>query len=63
MGVEADSLVDDPPAGWIVGTVEPAIEQLLALREAGVSRVLCQHYVHEDLDAVELLGELASRVA
>jgi alkanesulfonate monooxygenase SsuD/methylene tetrahydromethanopterin reductase-like flavin-dependent oxidoreductase (luciferase family) len=64
MGVEADSLVDDPPAGWIVGTVEAATDQLLALREAGVSRVMCQHYVHEDLDAVGLLGEtLAPRVA
>jgi F420-dependent oxidoreductase-like protein len=63
MGTEAD-FVADPPAGWIVGTVEAAAEQLLALRDAGVSRVLCQHFVHQDLEMVRLLGEqLAPRVA
>jgi alkanesulfonate monooxygenase SsuD/methylene tetrahydromethanopterin reductase-like flavin-dependent oxidoreductase (luciferase family) len=63
MGSEAD-FVDDPPPGWIVGTVDQATEQLLALRDAGVSRVLCQHFVHDDLDMVGLLGEeLAPRVA
>jgi F420-dependent oxidoreductase-like protein len=64
MGVPSDSLVDDPPPSWIVGTLDQATEQLLALRDAGVSRVMCQHYVHQDLDAVALLGEvLAPRVA
>ena len=55
-------LSDAPPA-WIVGTVDQATEQLLALREAGVDRVMCQHLLHDDLDAVALLGEaLAPRV-
>ena len=64
MGVPSNSLIDDPPPSWIVGTLDQATEQLLALRDAGVSRVMCQHYVHEDLDAVALLGErLAPRVA
>ena len=50
------------PAGWS-GTVDQATEQLLALREAGVARVMCQHLVHEDLDAVALIGEqLAPRL-
>ncbi len=53
-----------PPAGWIVGTVESAAEQLAALKQAGVSRVLCQHLLHDDLDAVALIGDrLASAVA
>jgi hypothetical protein len=44
--------------------MEEATEQLTALRDAGVSRVMCQHYVHTDLDAVALLGEgLAPRLA
>jgi F420-dependent oxidoreductase-like protein len=56
--------VERPPAGWIVGTVEAAAEQLMALGDAGVSRVMCQHLLHDDLDAVALLGrELAARVA
>jgi F420-dependent oxidoreductase-like protein len=57
-------LVDDPPSGWIVGTVEAAAEQLRALAGAGVDRVMCQQLLHDDLDAIALLGErLAPAVA
>jgi alkanesulfonate monooxygenase SsuD/methylene tetrahydromethanopterin reductase-like flavin-dependent oxidoreductase (luciferase family) len=61
---DADRFLADPPAGWIVGTVEQVLERLAALREAGVSRVMCQQLLHDDLDAVALLGrELAPHVA
>ena len=61
---DVDSMLAEPPHGWIVGTVEQVVEQLNALREAGVSRVMCQQLLHDDLDAVALLGsELAPRVA
>jgi F420-dependent oxidoreductase-like protein len=50
-------LVDEPPSGWIVGTVEAAAEQLRSLGAAGVDRVMCQQLRHDDLDAVALLGE------
>jgi len=64
MGTDPAALLREPPPGWIVGTVDQATEQLLALRDAGVARVMCQQLVHEDLDAVVLLGgELAPRVA
>jgi alkanesulfonate monooxygenase SsuD/methylene tetrahydromethanopterin reductase-like flavin-dependent oxidoreductase (luciferase family) len=64
MGTDPQALLGQPPDGWIVGTMEEATEQLTALRDAGVSRVMCQHYVHTDLDAVALLGEgLAPGVA
>ena len=63
-GAESDAYVKNPPPGWIIGTVEEAAEQLRALGEAGVSRVMCQHLAHDDLGAVELLGgELAPLVA
>lgn len=32
-------------------------ERLAQLRDAGVSRIMCQHLWHEDLDALALLGE------
>jgi hypothetical protein len=35
---------------------DDAAEQLAALREAGVHRVMCQHLLHDDLDAVALIG-------
>jgi F420-dependent oxidoreductase-like protein len=40
----------------IKGTVPEALEQLEALREAGLARVMGQQLLHRDLDAVELLG-------
>ena len=62
-GSDADALLREPPSGWIVGTVDEATDQLAALRDAGVKRVMCQHLVHDDLDAVALIGrELAPRV-
>jgi F420-dependent oxidoreductase-like protein len=61
---DAKDFVSDPPHGWIVGTAQEVVEQLDRLREAGVARVMCQQLLHDDLDAVALLGrELAPRVA
>jgi alkanesulfonate monooxygenase SsuD/methylene tetrahydromethanopterin reductase-like flavin-dependent oxidoreductase (luciferase family) len=64
IGGDGDALVTQPPDGWIVGTTAQATEQLQALGDAGVSRVLCQLLVHDDLDAIALIGdELAPSVA
>ena len=63
IGGDPDALLREPPHGWVVGTVDQATEQLQALRDAGVARVMCQQLLHDDLDAVALLGrELAPRV-
>ena len=64
IGGTADGLLSDPPAAWIVGTVEQAVAQLGQRRDAGVSRVMCQHLLHDDLDVVGIIGEqLAPAVA
>jgi F420-dependent oxidoreductase-like protein len=64
IGSEPDALLNEPPPAWIVGTVDQAVEQLTELAQAGVSRVMCQHLLHDDLDAVALIGErLAPAVA
>jgi alkanesulfonate monooxygenase SsuD/methylene tetrahydromethanopterin reductase-like flavin-dependent oxidoreductase (luciferase family) len=57
MATDADVLVAAPPSGWIVGTLDAAAEQLRALAAAGVTRVMCQHYDHTDLEMVSLIGE------
>jgi F420-dependent oxidoreductase-like protein len=63
-GAEPGSTLREPPHGWIVGTVPEAADQLRALADAGVDRVFCQHLLHDDLDAVALIGErLAPLVA
>ncbi len=64
INADPEALLMDPPSGWVVGDVEQALGQLKQLKQAGVSRVMCQHLLHDDLDAVELLGrELAPQLA
>jgi F420-dependent oxidoreductase-like protein len=55
-GGDTASFLSQPPSGWIVGTLEEAAAQIAALREAGVDRIMCQHLLHDDLDAVALIG-------
>jgi alkanesulfonate monooxygenase SsuD/methylene tetrahydromethanopterin reductase-like flavin-dependent oxidoreductase (luciferase family) len=62
VGAEDVELASHPPAPWIVGTVEQAAGQLRALVDAGVSRVMCQHLLHDDAEAVALLAEVAGRL-
>jgi ABC-type transporter Mla MlaB component len=62
IGADREQLFSDPPAPWIVGTVDQATERFAALADAGVSRVMCQHLLHEDAGAVALLAEVASQL-
>jgi F420-dependent oxidoreductase-like protein len=52
--------VDSEPAdhhpAWIVGSIDQMAQQLRALEEAGVQRVMLQHLQHRDLEIVERLG-------
>jgi F420-dependent oxidoreductase-like protein len=49
--------------GWIIGTIDEAVEQLAALADAGAQRVMLQNLLHAELDVVEIIGrELAPRV-
>jgi F420-dependent oxidoreductase-like protein len=61
-GQDPGAAAANPPPGWVYGTEQDVVEQLLALRDAGVSRVMCQHLLG-DLETVALLGrEIAPRV-
>lgn len=55
-------LAEAADAAWVVGTVEEAVEQLRALHEAGCTRVMAQHLLHRDTEAIELIGEVAPLV-
>jgi alkanesulfonate monooxygenase SsuD/methylene tetrahydromethanopterin reductase-like flavin-dependent oxidoreductase (luciferase family) len=48
-------LVEQRPS-TIKGTVPEALEQLAALEEAGLTRIMAQHLLHRDLDGIELMG-------
>ena len=53
---DPDAWLAAPPEAWIVGTLDEAAEQLGALRDAGVHRVMLQHLLHTDLDTVAIVG-------
>ena len=52
--VDGDPAEHDP--AWIVGSLDQMADQLRALEQAGVERIMLQHLRHDDLDAVELIG-------
>ncbi len=63
-GGDGDAFLTALPKSTIQGTVEEAVEQLQALAAAGLSRVMCQHLLHRDLDAIAVIGrEVVPRVA
>jgi F420-dependent oxidoreductase-like protein len=63
IGSSADAVLGGPPDGWVVATIDQAAERFAAYRDAGLYRVMCQTLVHEDLEAVALVGRLGSLLA
>jgi F420-dependent oxidoreductase-like protein len=51
-----ESFLRNLPASWLVGTPEELAEQLRERAGAGVERVMLQHLLHRDVDALELIG-------
>jgi F420-dependent oxidoreductase-like protein len=63
-GEDGDALLAEIRESTIVGTVPEAVEQLQALEAAGLSRIMGQHLLHRDLDAIALIGrEIAPALA
>lgn len=50
---------DGPP---ICGTVDEVVSQLRAYEAVGVERAMLQHLVHEDVEMVAVLGEVAAHL-
>jgi alkanesulfonate monooxygenase SsuD/methylene tetrahydromethanopterin reductase-like flavin-dependent oxidoreductase (luciferase family) len=50
---------DAPP---ISGTVDQVVERLREYEQVGVERVMLQHLVHEDVEMVNVLGDVAARL-
>ena len=56
--VSAVELADDAPQ--LSGTAEQLVEVLRGYEAVGVERAMLQHLVHEDVEMVAVLGELAA---
>ena len=62
-GGDGEAFIAGLRQSTILGTVEEAVEQLQELKEAGLTRIMGQHLLHRDRDAVALMGrEIAPRV-
>jgi alkanesulfonate monooxygenase SsuD/methylene tetrahydromethanopterin reductase-like flavin-dependent oxidoreductase (luciferase family) len=55
-GVDGETFLAELPPTSIAGTVDEGIERLGELAAVGVERVMLQHLLHRDLDAVEQIG-------
>jgi F420-dependent oxidoreductase-like protein len=63
-GRDRAEVLDSLRATGVVGTIDEAAERLRELEGAGAQRVMVQHLLHEDAEAVELIGrELIPQVA
>jgi F420-dependent oxidoreductase-like protein len=63
-GREPSELLDSLRGTGVVGTIDEAAERLAELEAAGAQRVMIQHLLHDDLDAVRLIGrELIPRLS
>ncbi|HET8673152.1 MAG TPA: TIGR03560 family F420-dependent LLM class oxidoreductase [Thermoleophilaceae bacterium] len=61
---DVDSLISGLRGHGVVGTIDQAVAQLRELERAGIQRVMLQHFLHDDLESVELIGrELIPRAA
>jgi alkanesulfonate monooxygenase SsuD/methylene tetrahydromethanopterin reductase-like flavin-dependent oxidoreductase (luciferase family) len=55
-GDDGEAFIAGLRESTILGTVEEAVEQLRELEQAGLTRIMGQHLLHRDLDAVALMG-------
>jgi F420-dependent oxidoreductase-like protein len=63
-GGDGEAFIAGERESTILGTVAEAIEQLRELQAAGLTRIMGQHLLHRDLDAVALMGrEIAPALA
>jgi F420-dependent oxidoreductase-like protein len=53
---DGDAVLEQLGHAWIAGTPDWIVERLLELQDAGVDRVMLQHPVHRDLEALAILG-------
>jgi len=62
-GTDAATLLEEFAAAGVTGTFEESLARLGAYRDAGVDRIMLQHLLHEDVEAIALLARLATAVS
>jgi alkanesulfonate monooxygenase SsuD/methylene tetrahydromethanopterin reductase-like flavin-dependent oxidoreductase (luciferase family) len=55
-GADAETFLAEQPPATLAGTIDEGVERIGELAQAGVSRVMLQHLLHRDTEAVEQIG-------
>ena len=55
-GVEVDAMLEGARENAVIGTVDQAVARLREYEAAGASRIMLQHHLHDDIEAIELIG-------
>ena len=61
-GTDAATLVEEFADVGVTGTFDESLARLTFYRDAGVDRIMLQHLLHGDVEAIALLGRLAAAV-
>jgi F420-dependent oxidoreductase-like protein len=61
-GTDAATLFEEFAGIGVTGTFDESLGHLTAYRDAGVDRIMLQHLLHEDVEAIALLARLAAAV-
>ncbi len=56
-GQDVAGFLEERADTWLIGTPSQVLDHIGRLSDLGVDRVMLQHFVHEDLDTVELVAE------
>jgi F420-dependent oxidoreductase-like protein len=60
---DAATLIDEFADVGVTGTFDEALVRLRAYRDAGIDRIMLQHLLHDDLDAIALLARLSAALS
>jgi F420-dependent oxidoreductase-like protein len=61
-GTDAASLLEELAGFGVTGTFGDALARMREFRDAGVDRIMLQHLLHDDVEAIGLLARLAAGV-
>ena len=61
-GTDAASLLEEFAGVGVTGTFDESLARLRSYRDAGIDRIMLQHLLHDDLDAIALLARLAAAI-
>lgn len=61
-GTDAASMLDEFAGLGVTGTFDESLARMREYQDAGIDRIMLQHLLHDDVDAIALLARLAAAI-